>query len=316
MGVLKLDEFRVIWDHYQLCYSCVLSVINSGNEIPDFEYRSLQYLSPREGKRAADCVNSYSTEDGIGLPYWYIDGITPKQYVYSSVFGNGAEVVDNSAFKTSRNLGIVFDAVCYGAWMGFKEGVSNFEDETCDRNNELYTAFFIGDDEFLVKHWDTLIPFMNRLSKGIENWKNSIDTWPFTLAQLHADLKYEFSMVCREHPDFYRKLKAEQDAEQQSKDDEAFKKWGLTLDRENKVLTREGYKTPISLEPREIKLLTDIVQCPNGEIPQMIKKNRVGNAVSPNGRTIASSLKQSLEILGMTLTRGPKYQLKEQTSRP
>ncbi|HCS50949.1 hypothetical protein [Rubinisphaera sp.] len=322
MEYLTEKEFLIINEGYRLAQLCIKSIIESQNESCNYKARMFQYQDVRDARTTFHTYIQGDLIYEIRNLNWYFNSITSKQYSFSGIFG---ERVINSAIKTAFDVANIFDSICMDAWMDCKSDVPVIENVT---NYESYDTrvfqlemHFIFHDErkWLDDYWETLLPFLESLGIGVEKWKNSLSDWSFSLSQLHADLLYEHSIVCREHLIFYRKYLSEINSLNEENRERVLARWKMKFDSKEKIITRRGFNTPVALSPRAFNLFMELLDSIAEERnPNFTYDNHSDwdvkaekKPVKGNIRTIASELRSSLKVLGMTLSSDGKYTIKE-----
>lgn len=298
MGVLTEEEFRLVCDVYKKAKNVFYSFTRA-------KYDPNSLIDPLTGNfgsrvrfsflcEAYDVIKNSPSGDLIPireLPFWYINSLTANAYQ------NGREQYEgccrhfppfhSSAIELARAEFFMFEQNFEEA---FYAVASKEEENNGTIARHIKEPFDIDDDD--------KIRFMTSVIETFSQWeKNRGQKGRLPLEHIRNLLSVEESLVCREHSEFFRKLIAEQDTERQAKEDEAFRKWGLTLDRKKKELTRVDKLITVYLSPNEIKYFTDSAQNVFPDFERLeIKKESYETAVS--------KLRAKLSPLGITISYG------------
>ncbi len=341
MGVLTKEEFRHAMELCTKTKNAIAAIVlfyeanregikliidtdddSQADSVPDTERESLA-----NDNSSGSTINAYTVDHFVGVlqriqllekhqeegeeqsPNWYFWTLTNKNYSFQ-------HISSNSAVALGMEIAGNFLSNCFVHWR-----YSRMTRRAMQSREELLSFYKLTEFdalEWVEENSDAIAPYLesmehvlNRFFSGFRDTKEALKE----LRLLFLDMNYEWALICREHPQFYREFKAEQDAQRQAKEDEAFKRWGLILDRKQKTIRRKGRdELPASIGPKEITLLTDAVQNPDKDsTPQIIEDYRIGGAVSQVGRNIAKNLRDILEPLGLTISKDGKYRLEELT---
>ena len=309
MAILDEEEFRHVYGVYEklnnVFYSLYRAMYDPNPLIDDSMGNFGTRVRSSFLYEAYEIITNNPSGELISLrelPFWYINSITTDTYQNGRMQYEGRlshfPPFESSAIGLARTELSLFEDNHKTAFLT----VATKEEEK-DRTIFQYIKKPFDIDE------KEKMRFMTGVVKAYLQWREMRGAkGRIPLERIWSMLSVEKSLMYREHPEFYRKLEAEQAKERQAQEDEIFLEWGLTLDRECKELTRGGYEIPVSLSPNEIKYFTYSAQNVRVDFERLeIKKESFETAVS--------KLRSKLSPLGITISYGD-YRLEETAKSP
>ena len=223
MNVLTKEEFQYLKKLFSVTEQGIVSIawfIRLSSNVPTYSKEGT--LDPAPIYQLAEALNKTQDVEKVKV-YGYCHAL---QYVWSLTpkFYKWEDESYISALSYLANMNEEFFRACSLSWIQYREDstlIQSTDPEYVDFNDfwEMSPQFT---DMHNGENWKRVLPYFHSISLTIEKWFRDWVEDSLKPRDLVHELKYEFSIVCREHVDFTRQAINANDSSLSTEDNNDF----------------------------------------------------------------------------------------------